>query len=425
MRILLLCGLMALVLTPILPAQTKPADKGKDTKDTILQILNGGKEKPEAPNANLEKPGDKSGPLKPEILKAETPKVDMTGSMMQKVGGRTIDQWIAEIPSKDRSRGELAIRAVQMFDPQSAQRAVPAIIKELRKNSSSNIIDTSIRLNGVMALGEILSAVKSPDPALLQEAVVILTRMLRDSQTIVKYRTCLALAKLGPAALPAANELMGLLNDRSTWETRQAAATALGTLGYNKTAGPDTRILTALYKTLTTDSASRVRLAAIQAFTFLGPPREPVQRQNVEKALAWVALHDPDLTVRLWCHMAIMGLDGKVDPQRVTQIGKLLETEDSQVRLQTIQALNALGTDARSEIPRLITALDDDDKMVSGAAIMALANMKRWSEPAVPRLQVMANNKDIPDYLRHLAEQAIDVIQERADAKELKITDKK
>jgi HEAT repeat protein len=418
MRTCLFCGLLALLLTPAVQAQTKPAapDKGKND---VLKIL--GEKGTDTPKEE----GDKPGPLKPEILKAETPKVDMTGSMMQKVGGRTIDQWIAEIPSKDRSRGELAIRAIQMFDPQSAQRAVPAIIKELRKHTGNNILDTSIRVNGVIALGEILGAVENPNPAQTAEAVEVLTRMLRDSQTIVKYRTCLALAKLGPAAMPAANELMGMLNDRSTWETRQAAATALGTIGYNKTLGPNPAILKALYGTLTTDSASRVRLAAIQAFTFLGPPRQLDQRQNVEKALAWVALHDPDLTVRLWCHMAIMGLDGKVDPQRVAQIGKLLETEDSQVRLQTIQALNALGTEARSEIPRLITALDDDDKMVSGAAIMALANMKRWSEPAVPKLQVMANNKDIPDYIRHLAEQAIDIIQERSDAKELKVKDKK
>src|SRR6516225_7141660 len=60
------------------------------------------------------------------------------------IGGKTIEQWIKEIPSKDRSKGENAIRTVLMFGPDRAYDAVPVLMAELKKHPNVIILDISI-----------------------------------------------------------------------------------------------------------------------------------------------------------------------------------------------------------------------------------------------------------------------------------------
>src|SRR5713226_1721488 len=67
------------------------------------------------------------------------------------IGGKRVDQWISEIPSKDRSKGENALRTVLLFGPDQAYGAVPVILKELK--NPKIILDVSIKVNAVIALG--------------------------------------------------------------------------------------------------------------------------------------------------------------------------------------------------------------------------------------------------------------------------------
>src|SRR5262245_53225516 len=123
---------------------------------------------------------------------------------IKEVGGRTFEQWMKDIGHKDPSRREVAIQTILAFGPEKAYEAAPALVGELRKHLT-NPIDTSLRVNITIALGAILGAktnsdpklVKPPDPKLLKEAITLLTRLLSDSQGIVRYRAAQALASIG------------------------------------------------------------------------------------------------------------------------------------------------------------------------------------------------------------------------------------
>src|SRR5437867_1943160 len=90
------------------------------------------------------------------------------------IGGKSIDKWIDEIPSIDRSKGENAIRTVVMFHPDLACQAVPALLTELKKHPNKMYVDISIRVNAVIALGVILGGANDPDSKDIKEAVTLL-----------------------------------------------------------------------------------------------------------------------------------------------------------------------------------------------------------------------------------------------------------
>ena len=128
-----------------------------------------------------------------------------TGSLKEitEVGGKTLSKWIDEISAKDPSKRAMAMRTVLAFGPEKAQQAVPAILKELGKHRPLTApIDMSVRLDGAMALGTILSSAKEPDAKDIAEAVRILKIFCHDEQVLVKARAVqalAALARLGPA----------------------------------------------------------------------------------------------------------------------------------------------------------------------------------------------------------------------------------
>src|SRR5262245_30644726 len=64
------------------------------------------------------------------------------------IGGKALEQWIAEIPSKDRTKSSVAIKTVPGFGPERAAKAVPVIIAELKKHQLGVTVDASVRVNG-------------------------------------------------------------------------------------------------------------------------------------------------------------------------------------------------------------------------------------------------------------------------------------
>src|SRR5262245_34172395 len=49
------------------------------------------------------------------------------------INGKNLDQWIALIPSTDRSQTEVAIKTIVLYGPELAKKAVPALLAELKK----------------------------------------------------------------------------------------------------------------------------------------------------------------------------------------------------------------------------------------------------------------------------------------------------
>jgi HEAT repeat protein len=300
------------------------------------------------------------------------------------IGDKTLKQWIKEIQHPDPSRKENAIRTIVLFGPELAQQAVPALIGELKKGTLSQPVDTSTRVNVPITLGIILGGLKDHDPKYvhMSDVVSTLTRYLRDTQSNVKYRTAEALGRIGPEARAAIPNLLALLKDPSTWESRMMAANALSVVAFDAEKGPEADVLKGLYGALS-DPASQVRLAAIRALTFLGPPQSQNHKVALYKALEPVAYKDRDRSVQIWAMMGLMQLSGEITESRLGVIGKLLDSEEVSVRVEAIHALSLLKAKAKSQVPRIISALGDKSPAVVGAALTAL--------------NMMGFTKDIPD----------------------------
>jgi HEAT repeat protein len=336
---------------------------------------------------------------------------------VNEIGGRKLEQWIADISSKDRSKGENALRTVLMFGPEKAYRAVPAIVAELKKHSPFQPIDTSIRVNAAITLGTILGQAEVVDPRVVDEAVAVLKGLLSDQQALVKYRVAEALGRIGPRAKAAVPYLIGATADRDTWEVRHAAVLALGTVAQVEKGKPDPLVTRALCDALRDDSFL-VRLGAAQALLWLGPPAT-ASRDDAVAALR-TAAKDPEQTVQITAHLALLRLKGGDDETHLKAIGKFLENADPLLRMQGAEALGTVGPEAKSQVPRLIAALKDRDARVVSWSVWALTEMGPAAREAVPQLKQLAGDMGRPENLRKLAAEAVQTLagKDKGKAKE-------
>jgi HEAT repeat protein len=400
MRNVIAAAVLGLFLTPsLLPAQVKlPQDQ-----------------KPQEPLG--QKPDDKK-PQKPdpgEIFKPEKPDTTIKKpegpSLNTPLGGKTIDQWIALIPNKDPSKSQLAIQAVMMFGPELGQRAVPTMNKLLKNYLE---LDVSVRVNLVMAVGELLHEDNKPAAIEVQYAVTALIKMLKDDQLVVCLKSAEALGKIGTAANSALMPLTKTVMNGSTWELRYAAAHSLGQIASDKKNPPTKEVINALYGSAVADPAYQVRMAAIQAFVWLGPFLQTQHQAPVFAALADVGMKDQEPTVQLWAHMALMAIEGKTNATSVKGISDLLKHKDVVVRVQAAQALATMGKEAKGQLMALVAALEDEEKMVVGWSIVALSQLGGFAKPAEPALQKIVEDKEWPKALREMAQQTLNVIQGKA-----------
>jgi HEAT repeat protein len=328
------------------------------------------------------------------------------------IGGKTLDQWIKEIPSADRSKGENAIQNVLLFPLEQASTALPYILNEMGKHKAGYPIDLSIRVNGAIAIGMLLGAAKEPDPKHVKEAVKILTAGLSDTQAIMRYRSAEALGRIGPEARSAIPGLLAAVADGATWEVREAASLALGNVARDPKEGPSATVLAKLYYALD-DKACQVRLAAVRSLAMLGIPTSADSKNAWVRSLEKTA-KDPDTRIVIWGQMAIMRVLNEVPEPRLQIIGKLLGHPEAGTRIQAAQALTELGNKARSQIPLLIKGLKDRTPEAAGWCVTALARMGLAAAAAVPELQALAKDMNQPELLRRVAAEAIDMIQGKA-----------
>jgi len=330
---------------------------------------------------------------------------------MKDYAGRTFEQWLKDINHKDPSKRENAIRSVLAFGPQRAAEAVPAMLAELRRHTPSYPIDTSVRVNITIALGVIFGNVKDPDQKQQQEAITLLTRLLRDSQSIVKFRAAQALGLIGPEAASAMKDMLPLLRDFSAWEVRQAAATSLGAICYNPQTGPPTPVLNALYERIKEDPAFQVRLACLQSLAMAGASSDPAHRVGMLKVLDPILRKETEPALLIWAHMAMMSQTGKVADDSIEQIGKLLNKGDTLTRAQAAQAIGAVGVRAKDVMPALMNGLYDPDPTVQNWIIWAVSRMEGHATKAVPVLEKIAADPKAPDQIKKAAKLSIEQIK--------------
>jgi HEAT repeat protein len=319
--------------------------------------------------------------------------------------GKTLAQWIKEIPSRDHSKGDHAIRMVLGFGPDRAIEAAPAMIHALKERIPVDGIDA------MMALGFILGAAAEPDPEIVRDAVAVLSKLLADRQSLVKQRAAEALGKIGPAAQSAMPLLLSLIRDPSSWETRQAAAAALGNIALDRNGKtpPPPDVIVRLKATLT-DPAAAVRLAAVKALAALAAASPPQQKLDVLRSLQTNAVSDTEEpVVRIWALVGVMYVSNEVAAEPVAALAAFLKHPEMIARVRAANALAFVGPKAKMAIAPLLAALDDKEEVVL-AAIEALARISTGPLPALPVLQEIARDVKRQPAIRQAAQRAVDSI---------------
>jgi uncharacterized protein (UPF0147 family) len=326
------------------------------------------------------------------------------------IGGKTVAQWIAEIPSKDRSKIENVVRTVLLFGPDKAVQALPVLLAELKKQAAGQFSDSNVREVQAWALGEILERVEKPDPRLVEEAVAALRPLLKDPQSAVKFRAAEGLARLGPHAKAAVPDLLVLAADRDTWVVRRAAVIALSRVSGQGKDPPREDVFKTLRAALR-DDASAVRYAAGEALIWMAPPEG--SKQETVTALE-SATKDAEPPVAITALLALVRGKAKGWETRLGALGKYLESDDPTYRMQAAEAISILGPVAQSQVPRLIGLLKDKDQRVVGVGVMALGHLQRAAAEAVPHLQAIQADRTQPENLRKMAGEALDNIRGKA-----------
>jgi len=215
--------------------------------------------------------------------------------------------------------------------------AVPGLVKGIGGHKA-------VPANAARALGWIGPEAREAVPALLEQ-------LKKNSSGIVRGRMALALAEIAPDDAGAITALAGALSD-SYLDVRVSAAHALGKCG-----PPAAGAIPALEKACG-DERREVKRAAALALGRIGKAALPA----IRKALA-----SKDPYVRKYVARAIGEL-GKDAAGAIDALGSALSDENAEVRREAVWSLGLIGPDAKAVAPGLKKALGDTDYVVRVAA---------------------------------------------------------
>lgn len=188
-----------------------------------------------------------------------------------------------------------------------------------------------------------------------RETVPGLNKFLYDKDARVRAAAARGIGMVGPDAATSVSPLIWALDDEQD-DVRDNAAQALSRIG----AGVDT-VIPALIKALS-EGEPRVRIGAAQAIARLG--------QDAPSAVypLITAMRDNDVAVSQAARLALV----KIGPEAVAGLAKSLEDAEDPHRLQFIQILGQIGSNASNAVPALVKLLNSDDPAVYDSAVFAL-----------------------------------------------------
>ena len=213
--------------------------------------------------------------------------------------------------------------------------AIPVLLAELEKHTVSAADRYQHSRQCHHGAGQHLQQLRRSTTQARRAALKVLNRFLNDGQAVVRTQAALALGKLGPAAAGAIPSLLSTLKDRGTWETRQAAAMALGYVGQDPSGkkGPSTDAIVGLGKALGTEPTSAVRLAVRAITGRLGNNAAASHKKQLIQYIDPVTTtKEPEPAVRIWAHMAVMTMGNEISETRLGNIAKMLDHADPLVR---------------------------------------------------------------------------------------------
>ncbi len=193
----------------------------------------------------------------------------------EKIGGKTLEQWIKEITHRDPGVRETAVRAVPYFG-EPAVAATPELLKVL-----GNDPDAACRVYAAISLSGLAEDLK--DKAAADAIRVLINEAENCPQAIVRLHAVWALGSFGPKAAAAIPVLVKRVHDPNSWELRQAALISLAAVAKDKNFGPDGHAVAGVARLLANgaEKSSRVRLAAVMALRrWAGPGRTTSSRPS-------------------------------------------------------------------------------------------------------------------------------------------------
>lgn len=319
--------------------------------------------------------------------------------------------WLAELKdSRDPSLRDAAVKVIPMFGPEARRPALEPLLAALNRER-----DPGVRMNVINLLG-VIGAENAEQAKRISNALALaLARTAPGAPS--RLNLVRALATYGPDASSALPEVLSIITDPA-WETRRAAAFALGRLGLPSDAksGPNARAMQALVNTLLKDDSAAVRLEAVQSLILLGPPayKDPseypalikpyltpvMDRQKVEK----------DKAVQIWLQVLVMRYDGtQLTDQNILKLAESISSTDPAARYHALTALGMLGPQAKPAVPQIAAALAFDEPDLVIAALATLATLGEHANQALPELHRFKGLvKD--EGLKQVVDETIDVV---------------
>lgn len=213
------------------------------------------------------------------------------------------------------------------------------------------------------------------DPKLSDKAVPPLIPDLQSDDDKQRQAAVLALARLGPAAQPAADALVTLLRDRLLNEVEIKALGEVWTQAVLGVAG------------LLKDPQLEIRQRAILALGQIGP----AAREALSPLIA--ALSDRDDAVRVGAAQIMQAL-GPQASQAVPALIANLQARQPEVRATAAAAFGHIEADAKEACWPLVECLLDPDERVRYAAALSLGRIDPHYTQAVPALRDALNDSE-------------------------------
>jgi HEAT repeat protein len=209
--------------------------------------------------------------------------------------------------------------------------------------------------------------------------------------------------------------LIAGVNDSGSWQIRKASIIALRRIGGDKKDGPHRDVTLTLTFRARRDEAFQVRIEAIQALGYMGPPKDGKTLESVDTTLKGLTNindnSDPkDKILAIWAHVSHMALF-KVTDDEIKEVTKHLTSPHLAVRGEAVLALGTLGQKAKPAIPHLIKMLKDKDLGVDLLACWALVSVGEKDDKVFEAMQELADKKDIDPRARDQVKAAIEALK--------------
>lgn len=329
-----------------------------------------------------------------------------TPKKVDKVDGRTLDEWIKLLKSEDPSRRTQAIIAITQFE-EDAARAVPILITIIRSDT-----DVSPRVKAVHVMRFIeINDKDVPEVIRALYGRLVLnpsTGQRVESQVVIRFEALMALRRFTSRGRPAITALISATRDQSSWELRQVAVSNLWRVAIEDpekdAAGPDPRIVNALLDVVTKQRSYQVQMEALRGLAYLGKPADNATQERLIKDLNLIvrgpsAGVERSVSIRtkmIWALAALsrMGENPGTVKAPLNILASYLNSKDLELKRQAAAAMSALGPAAKPKLKELMKLLDDPEPLAVIAGAEAILATGDKSTAMIDRLLKLVDDKE-------------------------------